>query len=334
MATAWDFQIADGPFDTATHVMNRPNITDTLESAGVTYATTTIALPANTANQYLWRVRPAAANPTDPWLGCFPVHSFTGTGAVEEITTMNIGTRNADGTVPSGTVSLSWLPIEGAEKFNVYIGTEDANCQPPQPGTDVIMVTTEGPHYSQAVVTGIQPEEHYFVNIEPIGPVGFDGNASSGGCNKFEFDTTSLSAPIASGPLDGSYFDYDGPAPTLTATTGLGLEEFEKVRFDIFEMDASGNCPAAGTECLPASTTCFTQTVDTDPLGYVADLTVNVPPASRQGLCWQATGIAKNGKESPPSSTQKFYYIHPDYHEDKSGRGLRPNVYARICTSE
>jgi choice-of-anchor A domain-containing protein len=315
LSTNWDFQIADSlSFDTAVLKLEKDNITDTVVNDGVPYATFTMALPTNSAERFYWRVRP---HTTGAWPGCYPVHSFQGTGAIGTVDDVHIApwTPPTDGKAMPGPVAFAWTPIvedalEYSVTYNFYIGTQDPQCQP---GTATF--TGLRPDYPQAdpqqvevTVDQLQPNQHYVVNVEPIGPAGFDGNPSSGGCNKFEFDTAPLSKPY-SGNAAATYIGYDDPTATLVIQD---LEEPQQYRIEMFAMDAQGNCSLA-----PASPA---QLVDAAPSSSAGQYFVaNLPPASGMGLCWSATAIATNGEESPPSDTLSLYYFIPTLNKTSPG---------------
>src|SRR5262249_52437711 len=73
--TSWDFQLANGPFDTSLRY-TADDITNSIDRNGVKYYTLKVALPSNSTDHYYWRVRPHALG---PWQSCYPVHHFVGT---------------------------------------------------------------------------------------------------------------------------------------------------------------------------------------------------------------------------------------------------------------
>ena len=243
------------------------------------------------------------------------MHSFKDVGAVETIDDITFYNPTSDGKAHPGIVYFNWSPVKGAKNYNVYIGTQDPKCQS---GPDVITlpgVTTdpEDPSLLQASAA-LQPDEHYFVEIEPIGPNGFDGQPSSGGCNKLEFDTASLSAPILSGPANTLYANADGSAPIFSIGSGDGYMDGATLKLEIFDMSPSGTCTTTATipvmeVALPAD-------------AANVDVTPSIPPASRKGLCWQVTTIAKNGDESPTSALQTLYYYLPTINKVSPGASI------------
>src|SRR6185503_4766104 len=193
------------------------------------------------------------------------------------------------------------------------IATSDPGCQS---GGDVIEKTVDADaSRGSASLTGIQPEEQYFITVQPIGPDDVTGTPSVGACSKEEFDTTGMRAPELTRPQDGGTFQYNSPHHGFG---GLGpldwawdaLDGPDRYRLTFYDLDEAGIC---GTTPL------LTRNIDElcrptfsflhCPIGPVSDDLFPVPNPT--GYCWDVVSISANGKESPPSGKQSFIYWMP-----------------------
>jgi choice-of-anchor A domain-containing protein len=292
--TSWDFQLANGPFDTAL-LFSADDIHDTVVRDGVTMGALELALPNDHTDRYFWRVRPHA---TGPWLGCYPIQSFVGTSNPDAIQDVH-ATLGSDGKARAGTVGLEWTDVAGAKKYKVQVAVGDPDCQ--GPGADVIEVVVgpnpEGPPI--AAIPGLQPDTHYCVSVTAIGPNDFSGVPSLGpSSGKTEFDTASLQPPILDLPT--GYFDYDQPVPLLKWRAEDSPAQF-RVRF--FEVDADGqpsSTPVRAPDVVQGAP---------DALGFGSISTVTFSPVNATGYSWDVTSIAKNTHESLPSAPGKIIYF-------------------------
>ncbi|HTQ07108.1 MAG TPA: choice-of-anchor A family protein, partial [Polyangiaceae bacterium] len=200
-ATSWDFQIADGPFDTNVKY-EADQISETVVDNGVTKYVARVALPFNSTTRYFWRVRPTPQSPPPPgtpWgQSCYPVHTFVGT------TTPDVIAGSEGGDLPPGVNAFVFSPVTGAVKYEVYVSAQDSNCQA---GTGVQQFESAT---NSAILTGIQPQQHYWVEVQPIGPNDFTKQPSVGTCYKAQYDSAALQSPMPTYPLDTQIFDYHG----------------------------------------------------------------------------------------------------------------------------
>jgi choice-of-anchor A domain-containing protein len=295
-ATSWDFQIADGPSFTTNLRFQEPGITDTFQRNGTTLASVTLALPFNSSTRFYWRVRPHS---DDPWQGCYPVHSFVNTTTPETID--SIVSQHGAGMLDPGGNRIQWDAVEGAVRYRVFVSTNDSNCQA---GNGVTVF--EAP-ISAVTIHGIQPETHYWVAVQPVGPGDFNDAPSVGGCFKAQFDSAALSAPVPRNPFDTQIFDYHAAnSPEFVWTPSGEPASYRLTFFEIDELGACGTTPAP----LPQPTV-------NDSCGWLTGTCGNHPPfkpdlsayRNPTGYCWTVTQVAANGRTSPPSTPQRFMYL-------------------------
>lgn len=281
-ATSWDFQIADGPFDT-----NLLHEESSITSSGGK-ASFALALPFDSTKRYFWRVRPH--DTTQSWLGCYPVHTFVDT------TTPGVIQSASTGLFP-GTNPVSWTPVDGAIKYEVFISETDNDCSA---GSGVIQ--RESPS-AGVTVTGLQPDTHYFLEILPVGPNGTDGTPSTSSCFKAELDTPPLRAPSVSTPVDTQIFDYGGSNHPVFGWTAYDAPDHYLLQ--LYPMDASGKCGTLLSLVVPDACDWSTSDSCLEPSALSGDVSTLKNPA---GYCWNVVAVAKNGGMSPQSDTRRFYY--------------------------
>jgi hypothetical protein len=348
---SWDFELADSPtFDLITlkyppaGITPPAPITDTIEQDGKTVAFFQLALPQNSVTRYYWRVRPhSTTTPADPWLGCYPVHSFTNTGTPPTSKNVEVLSRIADGgTVLPGDFQLKWDHVDGATAFDTWVAPPDA---PDDPGCVAVTGTIEtqfgldpdcsGAPGCDALHSGQIPEgtqspgllakKHYWIDLRPIGPKDFSGEPSVGACSNTQINTTSMRTPVPD--INGIFDDgqnLDGrfvPERTLQWRVFDGAVQ-SRLRF--FEIDGQGHRTSNVT----------TKVVDTpcgdECLGTVTgDFLPNPPNPS--GYFWDVTTIASDTQESSTSDPQgQILFFHENIHGVSPGElssRLQPSAH-------
>lgn len=328
--TAWDFQIADGPFDTNLKY-EASNITDTFTRNGTALARLALALPFESTSSFFWRVRPHS---TGPWLGCFPVHTFKGTGQPLPIENLRVlQTLAPDGTtVLPGAMSAGAKPVEGALHYRAGLATQDVDCGPGDDSLDAPFF--EGIPVSGAVSTvGIArarlPNQHYWMHVRAVGPNDFAGNESLGTCSKLQFDTASLPTPqVVTPPSNDSSdnafplvpLDPNGPGiPFSELKNGFAYSFFlgqpksfvwfvpggtKTSELSFFEKDENGVCQIVPARVELIDTPCN----DPNTCFQRLDNFVIAPKLNPTGYCWSVVAIADNGARSPASKMLEFRY--------------------------
>ncbi len=296
---AWDLQIAsDAEFSTILY--QRDRITTTIEQDGETLGTALLSLPYDTDVRYFWRTRPSAAV---GWQDCYPIHSFVGTDTPDPVENIRVTSRLTDDEeVRPGPVTIEWDPVEGASFYRVHISTEDADCE----GDGELSTSTPS-----VQVHRIQPDEHYFINVQAVGPGDFDNEFSVNGCFKAEFDTTGLRAPELGAPPDGGGFKYSHDRAE-TQWFWSGFDQPSQYRVQFYELDADEACTDRVIESATVDGQSFCSQIDIEACPNTLKEEVFSEPDPR-GYCWDVTAIAANGVESPPSDQQRFVYFIRNY---------------------
>jgi len=328
-AASWDLELATSPtFDTLTvkfppDINNPTPITNTIQRNGQTMAVLKLALPIDAVSPYYWRVRP---HTTGPWLGCYPIHSFTSTGTRPAVKTLEILDTIINSGSPvlvrPGSISTQWSNVPGVEEYQIeaVATTTDPHCEPVTGALSDEKVFDPNCNESNGCLpqqvlprTGppwLSPNGHYWLGVRPVGPADLDNNPSVGACTSLPFDTGDMRAPdfdLNDQPIPGTILP-DG----LNGPPSLGVPTFEwnvhdgavqsEIRF--FDVDENGEC--VPTQSPPP------QTVET-PCGECA-ATVNgdfLPkPPNPAGYCFEITGIAADGTRSPPTDLRMFQYEH------------------------
>lgn len=321
--TEWDVQVSLGPFDDTPILFEGTVPAFEIEDgdfAGTIVGYLQIALPENSTERYFWRVRPHSE---EPWADCYPIHSFVGTGeigTVEELTILDTAAGEEPGTFRPGRIRVGWTEVEGVDHYELTLSTRDIDCERDADSItrDINPVRTisdpENPDLLQVYVTGVQPGEHYFLNLRPVGPNGISGQPALGDCYELEFDTVAMRAPEIDFPNDGqNHFSYhpgqnvSGIVPSDPVWHFDGMDGPSEWRMSFYEIDESGSCDAlpvtertgefnGGDPC--EQTVC---PVQFDELVF--------PSPNPTGYCWDVTAIAKNGAEVS-SELRRFLYTH------------------------
>ena len=126
----WDFQLGVG--DLAGGIRyQKSGITETVTRDGRTMGALPLALPFESADTFLWRVRPHSSDPA--WATCYPVYSFTGTTEPDPVTNLKVARELDPDTeeVLPGPFTLTWDVVRGTAppEYNVKIGTRDPECR-------------------------------------------------------------------------------------------------------------------------------------------------------------------------------------------------------------
>ncbi len=293
----WDIQISTGSFDTNV-VYSGSLVTQFPRQNGKIVAEFNRALPFDTSTRYFWRVRPYAADAS--WPDCYSIHSFVGTTHPEDAKNLKVaGPFTTVGKVEPGSVEVTFDKARGASLHRVYVSARNPHCTV---DSDVLVKEDNFNGPGDVTVDGLLPEEHYFVNVQPIGPLDFQGNESPGNCLEAEFDSAPLDPPVLLTPTAGAFFEYDQsnaanvPAfswtkPGAPATTRL---EFWPIT------EVNGGC----ADPLLLGAPSFVH--DVSLAAKYTDVIFSVPNGT--GYCWDAYTTASNGKSSPHSVAQPFYY--------------------------
>lgn len=343
--TSWDIQIGNGGFDpNTTFVFEKRGVTarDILDEDGrsTNNAFLGLALPERTIDTWFWRVRPHS---DAAWTDCYPIHAFDGTGELDSLGEIEvIGTPAGDGKIRPGRVDLAWTMVGGAERYEVTAATNrNMNCMP---DADSITKIVDGfPDSSGRFLTsiaGLQPQEHYYLNVVAIGPEDVNTRQPARGrCETVEFDTDRMRAPEIRWPDDG-YNSFVYP-PRGTTEGGLGQIDpsFRWVGLDgpssyevrFFEITSDGKT------CEDEPRTPITGDYSPWPcLGNLCPGTIEELPYSNpnpSGYCWDVRSIAKNGRTSPRTERRVFKYVHHAPHKLEPGIDGNLMMGSRFQTS-
>ena len=305
--TSWDIQIAQrGPFENSTVYRN----------TGTRFS---VALPENSVDSWFWRVRPHS---DEAWSDCYPIHAINGTRAVDVMEELSIlGTPAGNGTFRPGRIRVGWTKIGGAERYEVTLSaTGDRNCMP---DSNSITATFEqdpedtGTGRFEVDITDVQPQEHYHLNVQPIGPEDvFTRQPARGECRTVEFDTAAMRAPELNAPFDGeNAFAF----PPVGRTTGSFADPaWRWVAFDgasqylmrFFEITSGGSCEATPAVTHPGELPSSCSGPFQGETCFAANGESLLPELNPTGYCWDVQSIAANGKVSPFSERWRFHYLN------------------------
>ncbi len=298
----YDFQLSRDSF--ATILVERANIG----------FETKVALPANSADQYVWRVRPTGAN--RPWT-CVPTLGFFGTGPVEP-PVVSPGNLTADGKIDSSQFAYVYFPsVPGATGYKVnFVQSDVEPVACPAAGAvdepEATPVSVEsGKH---AVSFTLLPNTSYYAQVKAVGPPDATGAATEGPCVQVRATTGQAGGPTISA-RDGQLYSVTSPHVSVG---GLGLAfEFgprigavsHVLRF--YRRNSEGACaptPAFSVNapgCPAGQPTCTVAVTALSIAGQTNSL------AHPGGYCWDAVGVAANGAQSTPSRKAWFGYFAP-----------------------
>lgn len=295
---SWDFEISGDM-----HSYQASNIGDyEVLPNGQKVGVFRLALPFNTGDRYFWRTRPSSS---DAWHDCHPIHSFAGTTQPDDIREVIVGPRDDAGDVSPGKVDVRWTHVAGAKRYKVFAArlashAEDPGCQS---DADVIEETFDRvdgddpwmPEFMSGTLHKIQPEEDYWINVQPIGPEDFDREPSRGPCYSAQFRTGPMPKPKLTSPEDSERWKYGSSGPFKW--TAEGEPEQYELRFR--DLDENENCESdVIVDTVPDEATEWTTSMFS-------------PVANGTGYCWDVVSVAENGKKSPPSDLQKLFYYFP-----------------------
>jgi choice-of-anchor A domain-containing protein len=307
---SWDFQIGDG--DLVNNIVyQQSSITDTVVQNGQTMGSLPLALPSDSPDTYLWRVRPHSDM---PWESCTPVYSFTGTTEPDPVRHLAIvDDVDSKKKFLPGPLTLTWDVVQGtaSPNYDVRIGTSDPQCQSAAGVTDLPETGLAGDGTTETDATDfvLQPGTTYVVDVQPVGPNDFDGKPSLGDCFPLTVKTGDLPRPIQSptGPFVG----------LTTFNVPWGVDDFAWQTFGApvksivtrYDRDAMGNC---GTTPVgePAEVT-LSGTQSTG-LGLLEKFPDSDKLPNPTGYCWDVVDVAANGNKSAPMTPKgQFTFLIP-----------------------
>lgn len=289
----WDFQIADGPFDTSVK-QELDGIRMVRADNGEVQEGPFLALPLNSTKRFYWRVRP---HTTATWQSCFPVHSFVGTDGPSGVSGLDVTHNKAEnGTIVPGEATLEWLGAHNAAAYHFGVTTQDASgCGFTNDVFDATMkeIGRGGPFHELAFLEKLQPSHHYFVNVQPIGPKDFAGQPSPGDCFRLAIETSSLPAATLRRPEPAAIelpsdknpvFSWDVPSETESSTLLL------------YERDENGTCAQAPAFSQSIATPCHVpEYLATCPASFDS---TPLPLANPTGYCWTVKVVAAGGEST------------------------------------
>ena len=329
--TSWDIQIGTSPFTMGgqTTFERRGVRAEKVRSNDGTLTPTgfiSLAFPNNNTDTWFWRVRPHS---DADWTNCYPNHAFFGTTAPEIIEVASVQGEPDDGKVRPGNIQAEWSRVRGAKQYEVTLSTRNLNCV-----ADANAITAhfdEQPGATgmfQASISGVQPEEHYFMGVMPIGPEHVvTGQPARGECTTVEFDTKAMRAPELQYPADGyNSFAYP-PRGTTTGPPGgldprfnwLGVDGPSSYELRLFEIMADGKtCEATPRRTITGDYVDSGEPCPRDACqGRVDELPF--PDPNPSGYCWDVRSLATNGRPSPRSERRVFQYVHRAPHKLSPG---------------
>ena len=303
-AYSWDFQLANGSFDTDVRYHQEEIIDDINDFSTPNTTELRLSLPENSPDTFSWRVRPHSSL---PWQTCYPIHSFIGTTEPDVPADIRI-TKDFDETgelVKPGQFWAAWTAVRGtvAPNYDVYVSTVDGQCadgdgveRPPE--SNGHLDEKDGVTWSEFSGIIVQPKTHYFMNIRPVGPPDFAGVQSRGKCVSLEFDTAQLPPPIAIADASVTQGFVEPWQATFNWTVTGGAA---KSLINLYERDENGDCAKkpsmppfeVTSECLSDCFKVFFPKIE---------------PANPTGYCWDIVDVAKNGEMSPPSETKQVLF--------------------------
>jgi choice-of-anchor A domain-containing protein len=290
-ASSWDFQLADGPFDT--HLKFFEYDVRTVVDGSIKKATLAVSLPSNSTTTYYWRVRPHSDDPT--WLGCYPIHTFKGTSVLRPLENLKvIQSFDELGRVIPGRAVLTWDPVPGAVNYVLDAALTDPKCK----GGAGVLESTVVPDLDLiGNLDGLEAAEHYFVGAHAVGPSGLESGAPAGDCKTIEIDTGLPVAPGFSKPRDGETIEDRGPIPFEYTAFG-GTDQLE-IRFFLLEGEQCTTQVGAPllvpSSCSSVCSGSFSQPLSHPNLG---------------GYCWDVAALAENGTPSARSPRRKLHFYH------------------------
>ncbi len=330
----WDFQLSTSEtfVETFAYVYGKDNIQATFQddTTGKWYAKFDLALPFESSEQYYWRVRPHPLE-NEPWEYCYTIHSFEGTGELEDIgeNIKVIKDNPDDEEVPPGTVMIVWDRVEGATSYKVQFARADGDCKETiedvdfeaevedQDGIPMDLPVDEGETW--VIAEGILPEADYWVHILPIGPedyVGDDPVLREGICAKKTFRTAKMPPPDPQFPANGDLFFYQSPHEGLSSNVmdyPLSWKWWDtrqiasESTISFYHRDANGNCLneiIATHPGVPVDSVAWTLEDDIFP----APSTDGSAP-NTTGYCWDVFFTAANGSTSDRAEKREFDWV-------------------------
>ena len=304
-ATSWDFQITTkGTFDAASLAYSK----DGISAVGPDGATAVLplSLPYNTLDTYYWRVRPNTSSGL-AWQTCYPIHSFAYTSEPDALNDLHTVADLEPGTgkVLPGHFQIAWDLVRGTDtpNFQTWIGKSNPGCPAGDSPTRLPrsgMPQSDGQTLTESVAFVAQPSTHYFMNVQPVGPPGFDNAKRLGNCATLEFDTAALRPPTTS-DIGTQAFTLPNHLAVFNWKTSGGAV---KSLVNIYARDAAGNCAAAPTGEPIEVTNCVQDNCD---LALTTELGLAGLP-NYSGFCWDVVAVAANDARSAPSTKKHVLF--------------------------
>lgn len=318
--TSWDLEIFDELDDASEPPpggeiwsLSLSDIGSEAYRDGQRFGTIDIALKTD-VDRIHWRVRPHLAD-SGIWENCYPWHWFYGVHEVEDIESIEvIEELDENHQVRPGTVRFRWDPVDGAKDYRIHLATHNTHCvdeesvlaatSEPQPDADGKLVTW---------VPGVQPNETYWIHIQPVGPNGADGEPALGKCATQQFSTTSMRPPVVLYPED-DLFAYASPHNAYNTPRNplhfrwLGVDGPDAYSLRFYLRGGDGSCASLPLYVREVRETCRSpEHNDACVVRLAEDL---FPTPNPTGYCWDVVSHAEN--DASEASAEKGvvrYYL-------------------------